>query len=219
MSTTERVKAIKWAALGGAAVPFVFLAGVLIAASQYDGYSHVTQKISELGGAEATSPWIQNLNFFLIGLLVLGLVWALSRVMGAPHRGVLLLGYFAVSAAIGNALLPCDAGCAGETTVGLLHILTGITGFVAAIGAMFVFTRRWQDDPDWQAHAAFTRIIRLVAIGGLVWFVVTQAADLEATAGIAQRVFAFALMVWIGATGWRLYRHVTASDRLATRVR
>lgn len=213
-------RGIERAATTAALTPVVFTTGVLLAASQYDGYSHVTQKISELGGPEATAPWIQNINFLVLGLSILGLVWALGRVLGPPRIGAALLGYFGLVAVV-HAFLPCDAGCAGSTTVGFLHNLTGLTGFVAAIAAMFVLGRKWQDDPMWATHAAFTRIIRVVAIAGLVWFVATQAAELEsAAAGIAQRTFAGALVVWVGATGWRLRSIVSephSTDRTPAR--
>jgi hypothetical membrane protein len=201
---------IAMAATAGALTPIAFTSGVLLAASQFGGYSHVNQKISELGGPEATAAWIQNLNFVVLGLLILSLAWALGSFPGLPRIGAVLLGYFGVIAVV-HAFLSCDVGCAGSTTTGLLHNVTGLTGFVSTIAAMFVFERRWREDPDWRGHAGFTRVIRLVAIAGLVWFVVTQAADAQATAGIAQRVFAGALVVWVGATGWRLRRIVDTS--------
>ena len=138
---------------------------------------------------------------------------ALAGVLGPPYLGAALIGFFGLSSAIANGLLPCDVGCEGETTVGLLHNISGIAGFIAAIAGMFILARRWRDDPIWQPHAGFTRIAAFVALGGLAWFVGTQALDAENFAGVAQRVFAIALLLWIATTAGKLYRQMENDKR------
>lgn len=205
---TSNPTLLRAAALAGAIAPVVFITGIIVAGTQFAGYSHLSQEISQLGGVEATAPWIQNTNFILLGLLMVGLAWSLGQVLGRPHRGAILIGGFGVLAAIAQALLPCDAGCDGVTATGLAHILTGLSGFLAAIAATFVLARRWDADPAWRRHAQFTRRIRLVMIGGLVWFIATQALKAEALSGLAQRTFAGSLLFWLSVTGWRTYRAV-----------
>ena len=193
-------------AIGGVIGPILFAVLVVIGGVLYDGYSHVSQKISELGGEGAEYAILQNLNFIMIGILVIGFSWALARVLGPPYLGPVLIGFFGIFSSIANGILPCDVGCKGETTVGLLHNVTGVAGFIAAIVGMFVLARRWSHDPRWQTHVPFTRAAAFVAITGLVWFVVTQAIDAQAFAGIAQRVFVSALLLWISVTALRVYR-------------
>lgn len=197
-------------ARGGILGPALFVMLVVLGGVLYDGYSHASQKISELGGAGAPFAILQNLNFILLGLSVLGLAWALGRTLGPPYRGPALIGVFGVSSCIANGLLPCDVACVGDTPVGLAHNLTGLLGFVAAIIGMTILARRWRHDPRWRRHAGPTLWAVAVAIVGLVWFIITQEIDpLHPIGGIAQRAFVGALLLWIARTAWLLHELVT----------
>ncbi len=206
-------RSIQVAALGGVIGPILFAVLVIVNGVVYDGYSHVSQKISELGGEGAEYAILQNINFIMLGVLTLGFSWALARVLGPPYLGPALIGYFGLIAVVHGLLLPCDVGCKGQTTVGLLHNVTGLSGFIATIVGMFLLARRWRDDPIWQSHARFTRTVAFVAVGGLAGFVITQALDAQSLAGLAQRIFAGALLLWIAVTAWKLYRQLD-TDKL-----
>ena len=210
---TEQQKAsvVRLAAWGGVLGPIVFAILVIIGGGITDGYSHVTQKISELGATGAQHALLQNLSFALLGISVVGFAWALGRTLGRPPWGSALIGFFGVVVFV-HAFLSCDAGCNGETTAGLLHNVTGLMGFVAAIAGMIVLARRWAGDPHWHSLVTFTRIATVVAIAGLASFVVTQALDIQTFAGIAQRAFAGALLLWIAVTATQLARTITGSD-------
>lgn len=197
-------RAVRLAVLGGVIGPIVFAIVVVVAGFVYDGYSHVSQKISELGGEGAEYAILQNLNFAVIGVLILGFSWALARAIGPSYLGPALVGYFGL-VFLAHAWIPCDLGCQGKTTIGLLHNVTGLTGFLATIVGMLVLARRWRLNPTWQFHARITRGAVAVALVGLAWFVITQAADLQSFAGIAQRTFAGALLFWIALTAWKLH--------------
>ncbi len=130
---------------------------------------------------------------------------AKARTVGPSYLGPALIGYFGL-VALAHTWIPCDLGCKGETTVGLLHNVTGLTGFVATALGMLVLARRWRTDPTWQSHTGFTWRAVSFAAAGLIWFVITQAADLQPLAGLAQRTFSGALLLWIAATAWKLHR-------------
>ncbi len=211
-SKVKRSRVIRLATLGGIIGPILFVMLVIVGGGVYDGYSHVSQTISELGGDGAEYALLQNFNFIVIGTLVIGFSWALAGVLGPPYLGPALIGFFGMSSSIANGLLPCDAGCEGETTVGLLHNITGLAGFIAAIAGMFILARRWRDDPVWQSHVGFTRSAAFVATGGFAWFVITQALDAEPLTGIAQRVFVSALLLWTAVTAWKLHRQLETDE-------
>jgi hypothetical protein len=192
------------AAIGGILGPVIFVVVIAIAAARERGYNHIGQKISELGGLGASYPLLQNLNFLLLGVLVIGFAWALSRSGDRLTLGATLVGLFGLLSCIANGLLPCDPGCLGATPIGLLHNITGLTGFVAAIAGALVLAQRWRHDPRWRSHVRFTRISAAVAIAGLLWFVATQALDAQNLAGLAQRTFIAALLLWLAATATRL---------------
>jgi hypothetical membrane protein len=218
-ATTTEQRWIRRAAIGGVVGPVLFVFGVIIAGTLYDDYSHVGQKISELGGDGAEHAIVQNVNFVVLGVLVLGFVWALARVCGPPLSGPALIAYFALSSCIANALLPCDPGCEGESTVGVLHIVTGLLGFIAAIAGMFVLARRWRSDPEWSAHARFTKGAAIAGVVGLVGFVVTQAADAPTYSGLAQRSFVVVLLAWIAVTALRLVHVIDSNEQHLTETK
>lgn len=205
-------RAVRLAALGGVVGPALFAVVVLVGGVLYDGYSHSTQKISELGGEGARYALLQNTNFIVLGLLIVGFSWALARVLGRPLMGPIAIGIFGLSSAIANGLLPCDAGCQGNTTVGQLHNMTGLLGFVAAIVGMFVLARRWRHDPTWHSHIRLTRTAGLVAIAGLVAFVASESSGALSDSGIYQRIFVGALLLWVAATAIRLIGAILPPD-------
>lgn len=212
MSETRREEsAVRLASWGGVVGPIVFVVLVIAGGILTGGYSHVTQKISELGATGAQYALLQNLNFVVLGVSVIGFAWALARVLGGPVHGPLLIGLFGIIVFI-HSFLSCDTGCRGETTAGLLHNITGLVGFVAAIAGMIVLARQWRNDPYWRAHVTFTWSAALVSIVGLALFVFTQARDVQSFAGIAQRVFAGALLLWIAVTAARLIGVAAGSE-------
>ena len=215
MSTRNRSRAshvVGFAALGGVIGPVVFISVVVLGGVLYEGYSHVGQKISELGGEGAEFAVVQNLNFILLGVSVIGFAWALARVIGPPVWGPLSIGVFGLSSAIGSALLPCDVTCQGATTVGLLHNVSGLVGFVAAVVGMLVLARRWRADPSWSSHARFTKGMAIIAVVGLVGFVITEATATAGIAGIVQRVFVSALLLWVTVTAIRMIAVLYRAD-------
>ncbi len=214
-NTHRSSPAVRWLALGGVVGSALFVTLIVVAGLLDEGYSHTSQAISELGGEGADYPALQSANFIVFGLLVVGFAWALGRHLGGSLLGPALIAFFGLTTAIGNGVLQCDLGCEGQSTEGLLHNISGVSGFVAAIVGMFVLVRRWRPDPTWQSHARFTRVIALVALGGLVAFIATQGLEAEAVDGLAQRVFAAALLIFIAVTALRLHREVSRSAIVA----
>lgn len=202
----------RWAALSGIGGPALFTLTVIAIAARQDGYSHVWQAISELGGTGAAFPAIQNMNFLMLGVSVLVLSWVLHRRLGGSAKAPLLLAVFGLAGGIAQGLLPCDVGCRGATQIGLLHNITGITGFVAIVAAMMLFARRWQLEAAWREHARFTRRAAAVAVIALVSFILVSAALPSGPRGLVQRIFVGALFAWLMVTSWRLRSHTVMAS-------
>lgn len=206
MDVVEReMTAVRVAAWGGVLGPVVFATLVIVGGAATDGYSHVTQKISELGAVGAQYATLQNVNFLILGVSIVGFAWALAKRIGPPVLGPVLVGLFGIVAVL-HAFVNCDVGCKGQTGEGLLHNVTGVIGFVAMISGMAILARRWRTDAEWKPYVPFTLSAATVAIVGLVVFVFTQANDIQTFAGVAQRVFAGAFLIWIAVTAARLLR-------------
>lgn len=205
-------RTMRMLALGGVAGPLLFVAIVVAGGLLHGDYSHVSQTISELGEDGAEYAALQNFNFIMLGAVVLGFSWALASVIGGSRLGPALVGFFGLSSLIANGLLPCDPGCEGQTTVALLHIVTAIAGFLAALAGMFVLARRWQGEPEWRSHGSFTRGAAFVTLAGLAAFIVTQAAEVESVDGLVQRIFVATLLTWIVVTAARLYRAAARAE-------
>ena len=207
-TTPQHGTLVRLAALGGVIGPILFAALVVFGGWLTVGYSHTAQAISELGATGAGYAWLQGLAFVMLGASVIGFAWALARALDPPWWGPFLVGVFGASAFLAGSVLPCDAGCQGQTTVGLIHNVTGLAGFASAIGGMFLLARRWTSDPTWASHVGFTRAAALVALVGLLAFVATRALESDTVAGAAQRLFVVPLLLWIVVTAARLVRQL-----------
>lgn len=196
-------------AVCGMAGPVVFALLVAVASFYYPGYSQMTQAVSELGGAGAPNPAIQNANFFLIGVLVVAFAFGLQRGIGdgrGSKLGPVFIGVFGVSSGLANAFLPCDRGCEFQTIVGTMHNVTGLAGFLAAIAGLFLISRRFDHDPFWRSHRPYTLLTAVVALVSLLaWIGIAKAAEIGSLNGVLQRVFIAVWLVWVEVTAVRLF--------------
>ena len=182
----------------GLAAPILFTIGVVFASSQYPGYSHLTQAISELGGVDAPSPQIQALNFCLAGILTIAFSIGL-RTNTRLRTAAMCLGAFGLMM-IAHGLLPCDAGCAFVTWAGTAHNLFGIPGFLAGITGVWLCGRQAPNG----AYRAFSFASAGLALAGFVlWIALAKAAELPWANGSLQRGFVAVLLVWMFVTACR----------------
>lgn len=193
--------------LCGIAAPIVFTLLVIIAGTYYPGYSHVTQAISELGGVEAKNPLIQNANFFISGVLIVAFALGLYRNLAGARRSAFaatLVGAFGL-VSVAHAFLPCDAGCEFVSTVGSVHNVTGLAGFLSVIAGVFLISRIVAVDPNWESYRGYSI---MTAVGGLaslvLWIALAKAARIQIMNGSLQRVFAGTILLWIEVIAVRL---------------
>ena len=195
-------------AILGTAVPIVFIVGVIIGTTQYPGYSHMTQKVSELGGVEAPYPWIQNTTFYIVSILTLGWVFAVHKGIdnGTGSKvAVILFGVFAISSAGMSAVFPCDAACESVTAASWIHEITGFGGFLAFLLGLAFMSRRIKKagGPLW--YSRYTWISAVIPIVTVFIFKALDSEDIND--GLAQRVFIAPIFAWIFITGLRIYRN------------
>lgn len=192
--------------LGAACGAVTFVVGIIVAGASFPGYSHVDQMISELGGADATRPWIQNTNFVVFGLSVIGLAVALAQETPKAAPAALLLGCLGLFGTLLEGVAHCDSGCLGTTTEGVVHLASGLLGFVSGVVGLFLFARLWKADRLWGDHVNVTRWCARAALAGLLLFIASGMVGATTVDGLAQRIFAAPLIVWCFLTGSRLAR-------------
>lgn len=194
-------------ALCGIAGPILFAVLVTVGGAIYEGYSHATQSVSELGGVEAEHPLLQNINFFILGpmfiLFAAGLHLGIRDGRGSII-GPALIGVFGLTVIL-NGIFPCDAGCDAETWQGLTHNGTGLGGFLAGILGIFLVSRRIKGDSDWNSLYRFSRMFCAASLVCLVvWIAVGQIADVESVNGILQRLFVGVWFTWTMVMAFKL---------------
>lgn len=59
---------------------------ILVIGATHDGYSALSDKISQLGAAGVAGAWAQSANFIVFGLIVIALAWGLHRGITDGHR-------------------------------------------------------------------------------------------------------------------------------------
>ena len=125
--------------------------------------------------------WIQILNFFVTGLLlVLGAVGVKQALQSGPGSkwGPLMLGLYGLGL-VGASIFSADPalGFPPGTPLqgnpiswhGLLHFVVGTIGFSGFIAACFIFARRFQrlQQPGWTWYSLITGILFLVSFVGI----------------------------------------------------
>ena len=194
----------------GMAGPIIFVLGIIIAGTQYDGYSHISQEISQLGGVDSQYAWIQNTNFYLLALTVIGFTFGLHRAIDGGKGsivGIVLISMLGFSSAGLNAVLPCDALCEGVTAAGKLHLITGVSGFLAMAVGLIVISRRMAKSDDWKSYSRYTLATGILAIALFFGIGVEDSIETSARSGLMQRIFVANYLIWLFVTGLRIVRN------------
>ena len=198
----------RWGLLGVLA-QVAFMAGWLVAETwQGPRYSVVTDTISDLQAATAPHAWFPIACFAAGGIgtfcfAVFGLRPALAGAGRAAARGPWMLALGGL--AIGNSfpLIPCGLQAPGCTAHHQLYSPGGMTDAIVATAAflVLVFTpgplwRSMRELPQWRRLRPVMTAARRVCP---LCFIVLSIASLTQTAeGLAERVLATSLTLWIG---------------------
>ena len=203
MTNTQKLSAL------GIAGPITFVLGIIIAGTQYDGYSHISQEISQLGGVDSQYPWIQNLNFYLLSLTVIGFTFGLHKAIDGGRGsiiGIVLIALLGFSAAGLNSVFPCDSLCEGITAAGKLHLITGVGGVLAMAIGLTVVSRRMAKSLEWKTYSRYTLAAGI--LGFVLFFAigVTKGIEDAEVDGLMQRIFISNYLIWLFVTGLRVVR-------------
>ena len=214
---------LAWGAVGAIA-QVAFVAGWLIADTwQRPGYSSIKNSISDLQAATAPHAWFPIACFAVGGLgtfgfAVFGLRPALARAGKVAAYAPWMLAVSGL--AIGNSfpLIPCQRIAAGCTAHVQLHSPGGMTDAIVATIAFLVLVvtpfplwRRLKALPEWRRLKSVMMAARVI---GPICFILLVVFSNSGPAGLAERILAATLSLWIGALAITLIyntRHALSS--------
>lgn len=193
--------------LGGVVAPFLFTALVAVASLLRPGYSQIADFVSDLG--VGTYAGLQNANFAVFGLLVVGLAAGLFLSL-PPPRGIAFAVGVGLTVVFGLGVLL--AGVFPEDYAGGgMHSNVSSLAFIASILAALVvgLGLRNADAEAWGRYRAFCLVSGVL---GLVLLVVFGLSAGSAFRGAAQRAFIAVPWLWVGGTGLQVHARARIED-------
>ena len=220
MSTSALLRCGAWAG------PF-FVVTFLIEGATLADYSALRHPVSLL--ALGDLGWIQVLNFFISGVLMLAFAIGLRRALRPAFWGSFLIGLLGVSSVAagmftsdpingyppGTPLLPM------QTTEGMLHGLSGLPVILAwPIACVLVGRRFWKLGQRGWAIYSVVNAIAMVVTAGLAGLGLSQTnLALSEVAGAFQRLSLILGFAWTAFVARHLMRSLFMnSSREAARV-
>ena len=181
-----------YSGLAGILGPVLFTAAFL-AQQAFRGaaYDPIAEPVSALEAGP--HGWVQQVNFVVFGVLLLGFTVGLHRGIDRSRWGALgaaLLGAASTGLFIAAAI-PLRENAAGEVYDPGGHFVAGVTFFLGTALALLVLSRRLANDPHFRPLATYTAVCGVLALVGFVVmgrFAMPDGAPLHDVAGLIQRV-------------------------------
>jgi len=171
----------------------------VVAGYRSDGYSHVSQYISELGASGATDgALVSAAGFAPAGALVLAFLalaaGALPRTRGV-RAGLVCLGAVGVAYLV-SAVFPCDPGCPSAGSLAQsIHNGFGLLEYAGAVAGFGLLARALRSPT-----CALAALLVAAGWAGML------TPSLEPFRGASQRLAEAAIFLWIAHTSVRLLR-------------
>ena len=185
---------VSLAALAGIVGPLLFTALVMLQGIRQPDYSHVMMPISALAAWPA--GWLQNLNFFVTGTLLMAFAAGLHAAIRPARVGRVAIGLLLAGGAgvFSSGLFPWIS-VNGVPTETRSHVLAAIVTFSCTSVGLVVLSRRLAADPRWRDLSAYvlaTGIVMFVLFIVVGFFAIEPGAPFHAWTGLIQRVLVVA---------------------------
>ena len=199
---TKEQNRLKFYAICGIIGPIFFWFMVIVESLLRPGYSQYYNFVSDLGVGNLAI--LQNVNFFIFGILTIGLALGLQEGLPRPQGKALKGGiWFVIIFALGIFF----AGIFPESFLSANpHNIVSATAFVAVIAAQLLIWKglKNKDSTIWGRYATYSLISGLLS---LILVIILKVAILYAIyPGLSQRAFLLVTWIWIGVTGLKLYK-------------
>jgi hypothetical protein len=208
-SAGEQPAAIRLLLACGAIGPLLNSVVILVLGATRPGYNawQVPDSSLELG----VGGWMQITNYLVTGVLLLGFVIGLRRVLRTGRGstwGPILFGIYGLTF-IGTGLFVTDPvlgyppGASSMLTVhGILHDLFGQLQFIALAVACFVLARRDAAAPERRGWTWYSVATGLLVVASDIFFFLTF--ELDGPAGLIERIGIIGGCSWIALLAIRL---------------
>ena len=201
--------------LAGVLGPLLFTGIYTIDGFFLSSYSALMEPISNLG-AEGPTPWIQNANFVLSGLLLVAFVAAFYQELRLLiRRGWLILSTFfftltgvaLASAGFFHTDLP---GYPPVTLHGMIHDIIFFVVFFSLLIALTITGLSLRKISGWRVYGWYSI---LTAVGMLGLFVLLATMTDSRLAGLFQRIFEDEAFAWYVVMGFHFFMLERARKR------
>jgi hypothetical membrane protein len=192
--------------------PIAFYAGILgvlffvvttiLAGLQFQGYSHISQYISELYATGTPyGPQLRYYGFIPSGILIM--LFSFLAIKLLPKSALTAIGFLGIGIFYGGgtivcSLFPCDAGCNREwidpSISQLIHNLSGtLTYLVVPISLVLagVGARKWNEGKRVSFIGIFAGVICILFVG------VLSSNPMSEYVGLFQRIIESSVLLWI----------------------
>jgi hypothetical protein len=186
------------AVAAGFTIPIVFTALVGVQGALQPDYDQIAMPISALEAWPL--GWIQRLNFFIYGALLLVFVLGLDRAIARTRWGGLataLLVICAIGGLLAGAFPWVRTGGEVHETPG--HVVAAISHFAGAALGSIALSRRMARDEAWRSLSTYVLLSGVALLALFIAFgafAIRDDAPLHAWAGLLQRII---VAIWFGA--------------------
>jgi len=188
----------------GMIAPVFFGAMVYVEGYLAQGYSQVSQPVSDLGayslyGSTAT---LQNINFWVFGVLVIVFAFGVGKDLPNMGKVPVTLGLFGAMVFLAGVFPDQPTPYPGG-----VHALVSIIAFISVIICQFLawqqFGRKAVAGGNWSKYSTYSLVSGILSVGFLILFTASQSSPYL---GIAQRLFLTIPWVWIEVVSLKLAR-------------
>lgn len=204
---TETNSLVQWAGTAGVAGMISWWVVAIVLGLLWPEYNAVENVISTLAAVGAPHAVVQQLSFYVMGasvvIFALGLlVWSdrgWRLLIGVPllvvfGTGVIVAGFFQFD--------PNDLQAATTR----YHNLAGLVAFPSAVLAISITSWGLSHDERWPDYRnRFVPLgIAILAVGGLIVFLLSTASGRDGWQGLGQRMFLLVLTGWVAYHAYTL---------------
>lgn len=185
----------------------VFVIVVLVAASQFPGYSHAAEYMSNLGAIGQPSATTMTIGGFVVGLLMI--LFGIATLMAFKKDWKGLLGGILIMweglSAILEAIFPCEPGCNATEPIlsEQIHNILGPVSFIGLSICIILWAFRFKGQKHWNGLWIYSLI---AGIAGIVLFLIFGMSVGTPTVGIWQRLLKADLYIWLAIFSYKLWQ-------------